>query len=159
MDWQQKSMWYVPTKLDNRQSKMYKISDEVIKYIKNTKQNWRVELRTRGKSIPKGKIQRRNFQGDSLSPLLFVIEMMPLNHIFGKCTSGYKLDKSQEKINHLVYMDDIKWFKKWKRIGNTYTGSVDILSSYRDGIWHRNRCHVNKEKQKTIHDRRNRTTK
>ena len=33
---------------------------------------------------------------------------MPLNHTLRKCTGRYKLAKSQEKINYLVYMDDIK---------------------------------------------------
>ena len=37
---------------------------------------------------------------------------MPLNHIFRKCTAGYKLSRSQEKNNHLMYMDDIKLFAK-----------------------------------------------
>ena len=31
-----------------------------------------------------------------------------------KCTAGYKLSKSQEKSNHLMYMDDIKLFVKSK---------------------------------------------
>ena len=38
--------------------------------------------------------------------------MMPLNHILRKCTAGYKLSRSQKKINHLIYMDDIKRFAK-----------------------------------------------
>ena len=29
--------------------------------------------------------------------------MMPLNHILRKCTAAYKLSRSQEKINHLMY--------------------------------------------------------
>ena len=37
---------------------------------------------------------------------------MPLNHILRKCIAGYKLSGSQEKINHLMYMDDIKLFAK-----------------------------------------------
>ena len=37
---------------------------------------------------------------------------MPLNHILKKCTAGYKLSKSQEKITHLMYIDDIKLFVK-----------------------------------------------
>ena len=52
--------------------------------------------------------------------------MMPLNHIFVKCTGGYKLHKPQEKINHQMYMD-IKFFsKKRKRIGNPNTASKEI---------------------------------
>ena len=43
---------------------------------------------------------------------------MPPNHVLRKCAGGYKLSKSQEKINHLKYMDDIKLCEKWKRIGN-----------------------------------------
>ena len=50
--------------------------------------------------------------GDVLSPLQFVIAKMPLNHILRKCTGGYKLHKSQGKINHLIYMEYIKLFAK-----------------------------------------------
>ena len=38
--------------------------------------------------------------------------MMSLNYVRKKCTGGYKLSKSQEKINFLMYMDDIKLFAK-----------------------------------------------
>ena len=40
---------------------------------------------------------------------------MPLNHKLRKFTAGYKLSRSQEKINHLMYMDDIKIFAKMKK--------------------------------------------
>ena len=43
---------------------------------------------------------------------MFIIAIMPLNHILRKCTAGYKLSKSQENINHLMYMDDIKLYAK-----------------------------------------------
>ena len=73
---------------------------------------WRVKLTAGGRSLAKTKIQRGIFQEDALSPLLFLIAMMPLNHVLRKCTAGYKLRSSQEKINHLMYMDDIKLFSK-----------------------------------------------
>ena len=48
--------------------------------------------------------------------------MMPLNHILKKLTGGYKLSKSQENVNQLMYMNDIKLSAKTeKRIGNHYT--------------------------------------
>ena len=37
---------------------------------------------------------------------------MPLKHILKKITTSYKLSKSQGKINHLIYTDDIKLFAK-----------------------------------------------
>ena len=91
--------------------KMYKISHEVINFIEKTIQIWRMEL-TAGRSLAETKIQRGIFQGDALSPLQFITAMMPLNHILRKCIAGYKLSRSQEKINHLMYMDDIKLFAK-----------------------------------------------
>ena len=50
--------------------------------------------------------------------------MMPLNHIFRKCTAGYKLSKLKEKINHLIYMDDIKLFAKNKKELETIINAV-----------------------------------
>ena len=40
---------------------MYKISDEVIKFIENTMKNWRVELTVKGKSLAGVKTQREIF--------------------------------------------------------------------------------------------------
>ena len=90
---------------------MYKISDEVINFIEKTMETWKVKLKG-GRSLAETKIQSGIFQGDALSPLLFVIAMMPLNHKLRKSTTGYKLSRSQEKINHLMYMDVIKLFAK-----------------------------------------------
>ena len=65
---------------------MYKISDEVINIIEKTMKTWRVELTEGKKRLSEVKIQRGIFQGDALSPLLFIIAMMPLNHLLRKCT-------------------------------------------------------------------------
>ncbi len=53
---------------------------------------------------------------------------MPLNHILRKCTAGYKLSRSQEKINHLMYMDDIKLFAKNEKELETLIHAVRIYS-------------------------------
>ena len=108
--------------------KMYKISHEVINFIEKTMQTWRVELTAGGRSLAETKIQRGIFQGDALSPLLFIIAMMPLNHTLRKCIAGYKLSRSQEKINHLMYMDDIKLFTKNEKELETLIHAVRIYS-------------------------------
>ena len=71
--------------------KMHQISHEVINFIDKTIKTWRVELTAEGRILAETKIQRSIFQGDALSPSLFIIAMMLLNHILRKCTAGYKL--------------------------------------------------------------------
>ena len=108
--------------------KMYKISHEVIKFIEQTMKTWRVELTAGGRSIAETKIQRGIFQGDALSPLLFIIAMMPLNNILRKYAAGHKLSISQEKINHLMYMDAIQLFAKNEKELETLIHAVRIYS-------------------------------
>ena len=80
---------------------MYKIPDEVIKFIEKTMETRKAELTGGGKNLVEVKIQRSILQGDVRSPLLFVIVMMSLSEILRKCTAGYKLNKSLEKIGYL----------------------------------------------------------
>ena len=54
--------------------------------------------------------------------------MMPLNHILRKYTGGYKFNKLQAKINHLMYMDDIKLLAKNKKELETLIQVVRIYS-------------------------------
>ena len=64
------------------------------------------------KSLVEAWIERSIFQGDALSPFLFVIVIIPLNHTLRKYKDEYKLCKSQEKINHLMNQNEIKLFVK-----------------------------------------------
>ena len=107
---------------------MSKILDQVVQFIEKTMEIWRVELTASGKSLAEVNIQRGIFHGDTLSPLLFVIAMMPPNHILRKGTARYKLSKRQEKINHLMYMDDIKLFAKNEKELDTLIQTVRIYS-------------------------------
>ena len=124
LDWLKNAYDMVPQSWIINCLKMYKISHEVINLIEKNMKTWRVELTAGGRSLAEAKIQRGIFQGDVLSPLIFIIAMMPLNHKVRKYTAGYKLSRSQAKNNHLMYMDDIKLFaKKWKGTGNSNTRS------------------------------------
>ena len=116
----------------------YKIPDQVVQFIEKTMKTWRVELTTGGKSFEKIKIQCGISQGDALSLLLFMITMMSLNHIIRKCTSRYKLSKSQEKINHLMYMDYNKLLDINEKELETLIQTVRIYcQDIKNRIWNR----------------------
>ena len=106
----------------------YKLSGEVINFIVKTMKTWKVELTAGRKTLTEVKIQRCFFQGDVLSSLIFIIAIMPLNHILRKCICGYKLHKSEERINHLIYMEDIKLFVKNEKELETLIQAVRIYS-------------------------------
>ena len=91
-------------------------------------ETWRVELTEGGRSLAEVKIQRGIFQGNALSPLLFIIAMMQLNNIIRKYWAGYKLSKLQEKINHSMFMDDIKLFANNEKELKTLIHAVRIYS-------------------------------
>lgn len=57
-------------------------------------------------------INRGIFQGDSFSPLLFVIALIPVTHVLRETGMGYKLEKNGPMINHMLFMDDLKVFAK-----------------------------------------------
>ena len=50
------------------------------------------------------------FQGDSLSPLLFCSSLMPLTNELNNTKYGYEI--YQKTINHLFYMDNLKFYAK-----------------------------------------------
>ena len=114
-----------------------------------------MELTAGEKTQAEAKIQRGIFQGDVLSHLLLVIAMIPLIHIFRKCTGGYKLIKSQEKINHLMYMGEVKLFAKMKKkITDSDINNKNKQPGYWNGIWHRKMCHAHNEKWKKTNNRK-----
>ena len=51
-----------------------------------------------------------NFQGDSLSPLLLCIFLIPLTELH-RLNTGYEEHTTKTKISHL-YMDDLKLIAK-----------------------------------------------
>ena len=107
---------------------MYKIPDQIVHLTEKTMETWRVELTAGGKSLTDVKILRGIFQEDELLPLLFVIAMIPLNHILRKCTARYNLSNSQERINRLMYMDNIKLFAIIEKELETLIQTVRIYS-------------------------------
>ena len=65
-----------------------------------------------GKLLGPLPIRNGIFQGDSFSPLLFVIAWFPLTHILRETGMGYRLEKNGAKIKHLLPMDDLKLYRK-----------------------------------------------
>ena len=89
---------------------MLEIALNVREMLSNSMKSWKVELTSGGQTLGAVNIRRGIFQGDSLSPILFVIALIPLSEILRKVKMGYSLGKDGGKFNHLLFMDDLKLY-------------------------------------------------
>ena len=88
------------------------VNEQLRKFLEESMKTWRVELRCGEEMLGEVKMKRGIFQKDTLSPLLFVIALTPLTHILRKLKAGYEFSKTGEKVNHLLFMDDLKLYAK-----------------------------------------------
>ena len=88
------------------------IAANTSKLIENSMKTWRTTLVAGSTVLGKVNIRRGIFQGNSLSPLLFVLAMIPLTKILRKHRTGYIVKGEGIKINHLLFMDDLKLYGK-----------------------------------------------
>ena len=56
------------------------------------------------------KYRRGIFQGDTLSPLLFCLCLVPITNILKRAGYGYKI--GNKKVSNLLYIDDLKIYSK-----------------------------------------------
>ena len=70
------------------------------------------------------------FQGDSLSPLLFVLCMVPLSLISRTVKFHYEFADKKTRINHLLFMDDLKLFTKSNYQIDSLLNTVYTLREY-----------------------------
>jgi len=57
-------------------------------------------------------IRRGIFQGDSLSPLLFCMALIPVTNELNRADCGYQVHGTERKISHLLYIDDLKLLRR-----------------------------------------------
>jgi hypothetical protein len=98
--------------------KLYRVSEIFINFLQQSMKNWNLWLYCNGKQLCNITVKRGIFQGDSLSPLLFIMTLFPLSDVVLNKTWGYQMKLSDESepegitVNHLLYMDDIKLYAK-----------------------------------------------
>ena len=80
----------------------------MISIISSTMVNWKTVFPSGRIALGQVDITREIFQDDSLSPLLFIVIMLPLTLLRQKKRAGYKLAKDMKPIYHLLFMDDLK---------------------------------------------------
>ena len=57
-------------------------------------------------------IKRGILKGDSLPPLVFVLALIPLSLIIRNAEAAYEFSGCKEKINHLLFMNDLQLYSR-----------------------------------------------
>ena len=107
---------------------MIRLANNVKYFLGGTMEKWNTELTAGQNVLGTVKIRRGIFQGDSLSPLLFVLAMVPLTLILRKTKVFYETKKGGGKINHLMFIDDIKLFAKNEDQVDSLVHTVRVFS-------------------------------
>ena len=89
---------------------------------------WKLELNTSEEKLGEVDIRRGIFQGDSLSPLSFVLCIVPMTWLLKRAKAGYEWGNKGFKLTRLLFMDDLKLFDKSKNQIHSMVQSVHIFS-------------------------------
>ena len=93
---------------------MYKVDEKIRHIIRSSMKTWTV-LECDGSELEEINIRRGIFQVDILSPLIFFIAMLPILSILRRAAPEYVF-KNKTMINHRLYIDDLKLFRKTKKV-------------------------------------------
>ena len=110
---------------------VFGVAENTKKFLVHSMNKWKLELTPNRVSLGNVQIRRGIFQGDSLSPLLFVVCMVPLSLILRKGKLHYELGHKKTRLNHSIFMDDLKLFATShvqidSLVNAVYTFSEDI---------------------------------
>jgi len=108
-------------------TELHKIDHKIINLVQQSMGSWNTVLTSGDKHLGNIKIKRGIVQGDALSPLLFSVATNPLSYILRDAKQAYTL-KTGHKVNHLLYMDDLKLYAKNEKDLTTLIEKVRILT-------------------------------
>ena len=94
----------------------------------NSMEKWQIMLCSGNSELGEVEIKQGIFQRDSLSSLVFVLALIPLSLILTKAKTAYKFSESKEKINHLLFMDDLKLYSRSEQGLHSLVQTVCVFS-------------------------------
>ena len=91
---------------------MFGIADNIRSFLEKSMKKWKLLLSSNESDLCEVDVNISNFQGDSLSPLIFVICIIPLSLLLRKVKTSYEWGRKEFKLNHFLFMNDLKLFGK-----------------------------------------------
>ena len=107
---------------------LFGVAENIKSLLVNSMEKWKVMLCSGNSELGEVEIKRGIFQGDSLCPLVFVLALIPLSLILRKTKAAYEFSESKDKINHLLFMDDLKLYSRSEKGLDSLVQTVLVFS-------------------------------
>ena len=107
---------------------LFGVAENIKSLLMNSMEKWKVMLCSGNSELGGVEIKRGIFQGDSLSPLVFVLALISLSLVLRKAKTGYEFSEGKEKINHLLSMDDLKLYIRNEKGLDPLVQAVHVFS-------------------------------
>ena len=109
---------------------LFGVVENVKSLLVNSMEKLKVMLCLQHSESGEMEIKRGIFQGDSLSTLVFVLALIPLRLILRKAKAAYELSESKDKINHLLFMDDLKLYSRSEEGLDSLVQTVRVFNEH-----------------------------
>ena len=91
---------------------LFGVAENIKSLLVNSMEKCKVMLCSGNSDLVEVEIKRGIFQGYFLSRLVFVLALILLSLILRKAKAAYEFSESKDKINHLLFMDDLKLYSR-----------------------------------------------
>lgn len=89
---------------------MFEVTENMQMVLVNSMGKCLTEPTSGGQKLGAVRIKRVIFQGDILSPLLFVLALIPVSLVLGEVKARYHLGDLRGKVKPLFFIDNLKLY-------------------------------------------------
>ena len=107
---------------------LFGVAENIKSLLVNSMEKWKVMLCSGNSELGEVEIKQGIFQEDSFSPLVFLLALIPLSLILRKAKAAYEFSGSKEKINNLLFMDDLKLYSRSEKRLDSLVQTVRVFS-------------------------------
>ena len=107
---------------------LFGVAENIKSLLVNSMEKWKVMLCSGNSELGEVEVMRGTLQGDSLSPLVFVLVLIPLSLILRQAKAAYEFSESKEKINHLLFMDDLMLYCRSEKGLDSLVQTIRVFS-------------------------------
>ena len=107
---------------------LFGVAENIKSLLLNSMEEWKVMLCSEKSGLDDAEIKQDICPGDSLSPLVFILVLIPLCLILRKAKAAYELSERKEKINNLLFLDNLKVYGRNEKGFDSLVKTVCVFS-------------------------------